>query len=50
MGNQKETVSRKGKSVKSKNAAPKGKNPEKRIKDMTLLASHCPFQLYFISA
>ncbi|MED6220494.1 hypothetical protein PIB30_045335 [Stylosanthes scabra] len=30
MGNQKETVSRKGKAVKSKNAAPKGKNPEKK--------------------
>ncbi|MED6172681.1 hypothetical protein PIB30_052259 [Stylosanthes scabra] len=30
MGSQKETVSRKGKAVKSKNAAPKGKNPEKK--------------------
>ncbi|MED6222773.1 hypothetical protein PIB30_067643 [Stylosanthes scabra] len=30
MGNQKETVSRKGKAIKSKNAAPKGKNPEKK--------------------
>ncbi|MED6195327.1 hypothetical protein PIB30_036882 [Stylosanthes scabra] len=30
MGNQKKTVSREGKAVKSKNAAPEGKNPEKK--------------------
>ncbi|MED6197447.1 hypothetical protein PIB30_056560 [Stylosanthes scabra] len=30
MGNQKETVSRKGNTIKTKKAAPKGKNPEKK--------------------